>query len=201
MAYSYEEIISILKYARDNGTIAAAQHFGVASSTVVRWNNKYKIYETQVMRTFSVEQKIEMLQYANQHGLTNAMNHYSIDVATLQSWNKKLHVYKQHGQKRATTTNKLPERKSEEFKRLVLECARDNGPSKAARMYNVAASTIRLWNKELNVYPTRAHRTFTPEQRAEIIAYANEHGIATAAHKFNVVGFQIQNWIDDQHSL
>ena len=90
MAYTYAEKCAILEYARDNGTIAAARHFGVSSSTVIRWNRKYQIYETQTMRVFSVEQKIAILEYANAHGLTNAMNHYDIDTATLQKWNEKL---------------------------------------------------------------------------------------------------------------
>ena len=93
MAYSYAEKIAILEFARNHGTIAAAEHFGVASSTVVRWNKKYQIYDTLIMRTFSIDQKIEMLQYANEHGLSNAMNHYEVDVATLQSWNKKLSLW------------------------------------------------------------------------------------------------------------
>lgn len=198
MKYSYAEKMAILEYARDNGTIAAARHFGVASSTIVRWNHKYQIYETQTMRVFSVEQKIAMLQYANEHGLTNAMNHYDIDTATLQKWNETLKVYKKNNPIHTNTTNKLFVRVPGDFKIRVLEYARDNGPSAAARTYNIAASTIRLWNKEFNIYPTRTHRAFSSEQRAEIITYANEHSIASAAHEFNVAGFQIQDWINKQ---
>lgn len=199
MAYSYEEKIAILEFARDNGTIAAAEYFGVSSSTVVRWNKKYQIYETLIMRTFSIDQKIEMLQYANEHGLSNAMLHYNVDVATLQAWNKKLNVYKQRGPKRISTANKLDVRGSLADKIRVLEYARDNGPSAASRTYRIATSTIRFWNKELNVYPTRTHRTFPPEQRAKIIAYANQHSIADAAREFKVAGFQIQDWINKQN--
>jgi transposase-like protein len=150
------------------------------------------------MRMFSVEQKIEMLQYANNHGLTNAMNHYNIDTATLQKWNETLKVYKKNDVIHTNTTNKLPVRISDEFKIRVLEYARDNGPSAAARTYNIAPSTIRLWNKEFNIYPTRTHRTFPPEQRAKIIAYANMYSIADAAREFKVAGFQIQDWINKQ---
>lgn len=199
MAYSYAEKIAILEFARNRGTIAAAEHFGVASSTVVRWNKKYQIYDTLIMRTFSIDQKIEMLQYANEHGLSNAMNHYDVDVATLQAWNKKLNVYKRRGTKRFSTTNKLPVRGSLATKMRVLEYARDNGPSAASRTYNIAISTIRFWNQELNVYPTRKYRAFSAELQSEIIAYANQHGIADAARHFKVRVFQIQDWITKQN--
>ena len=197
MAYTYAEKIAILEFARDNGTIAAAQHFGIASSTVVRWNRKYQIYETQTMRVFSVEQKIAILEYANAHGLTNAMNHYDIDTATLQKWNEKLHIYNQHGPKRTNTINKLPVRVSETEKIAVLKYAREFGPSAAAREYNIAASTIRLWNNTYRIYETRKHRTFSPEQKREIIDCANTDGIATATRKYNVIGSQIQDWINN----
>lgn len=199
MAYTYAEKIAILEYARDNGTIAAAQHFGIASSTVVRWNRKYQIYETQIMRTFSVEQKIAILQYANTHGLTNAMNHYAIDVATLQKWNEKLHIYQKNSSRRVGTTNKLPNRETAEYKISVLEYARDFGPSAASREYGVAPSTIRLWNNEYHVYTPRKHRTFSPEQRAAIIAVASKDGIAHAARQFNVTSCQIQDWITKEN--
>lgn len=199
MAYSYAEKIAILEFARNRGTIAAAEHFGVSSSTVVRWNKKYQIYETLIMRTFSIDQKIEMLQYANEHGLSNAMNHYDVDVATLQAWNKKLNVYKRCGTKRFSTTNKLSVRGSLATKMRVLEYARDHGPAAAARVFNIAASTIRFWNQELNVYPTRKYRVFSAELQSEIIAYANQHGIADAARHFKVRVFQIQDWITKQN--
>lgn len=198
MAYSLAEKISILEYARDNGTIAAANHFGVASSTVVRWNRKYQIYETQTMRNFSVPQKIQILQYANDYGLINAASHYDIDAATLQRWNRELGVYTQHLSRHNDTVNKLPVRVSESEKIMILEYARDFGPSAAARTYNIAASTIRLWNNALNIYQTRQHRTFSPEQKCEIIAWANDFGIASAARQFSIPGFQIQDWINRQ---
>lgn len=197
--YSEALKISILQYARDYGTIAAARHFGVQSSNIVRWNRKYKIYETQTMRTFSVAQKIEMLQYANEHGLTNAMNHYKVDTATLQKWNKKLQIYQPHIPRHNKTSNKLPVRVSDADKRAILEYARDHGPTVAARTFNIAMSTIRLWNDKLNVYKPRKHRTFTDEQKSKIIAYANTHGIAAAAREFQLIGSQIRDWIDDQN--
>ncbi len=196
--YSETLKIDILKYARDYGTIAAARYFGVQSSTIVRWNRKYKIYETQTMRIFSVEQKIEILNYANDHGLINAMNHYNVDTATLQKWNKKLKIYRSHGTRHSNTSNKLDTRESTELKIRVLEYARDYGPSAAARTFNVAASTIRLWNNKFKIYQTRKHRTFSDEQKTEIIAYADTHGIANAARKFNLIGSQIQDWINAQ---
>ncbi len=199
MKYSYALKISILEYARDHGTIAAARHFGITSSTVVRWNRKYKIYETQVMCTFSVEQKIEMLRYANEHGLTNAMNHYCVDTATLQNWNKKLKIYQKHGSRHSDTINKLSLRISDAEKRAILEYARDHGPTAAAREFNIAASTIRLWNNVFKVYKTRCHRTFSDEQKSEIIAMAEQFGIPHAAREFGVAGSQISDWIAKQN--
>lgn len=198
MKYSYAEKMAILEYARDNGTIAAARHFGVASSTVVRWNHKYEVYETQTMRVFSVEQKIEMLQYANEHGLTNAMNHYDIDTATLQKWNETLKVYKNNNTRHTNTSNKLPMRVSDTFKIRVLEYARDNGAAAASRAYVIAPSTIQHWNSKFRIYITRTHRTFSRAQKNEIIAYATKHSIADAARCFNVAGYQIQDWINKQ---
>lgn len=199
MTYTFEEKMKILEYARDMGPIAAARHFGVTSSTIIRWNHKYQIYETQQMRTFSVQEKIDILRYANEHGLTNAMNHYDIDTATLQNWNKTLKIYNQHGPRHNDTSNKLSVRESPEYKIAVLEYARDNGPSAAARKYNIAPSTIRLWNNQYHIYRPRKHRTFSPEQKQEIINAAQSQGIAHAANKYGVAGFQIQDWIKKQH--
>ena len=199
MKYSYAEKMAILEYARDNGTIATARHFGVASSTIVRWNHRYEIYETQTMRVFSVEQKIEMLQYANEHGLTNAMNHYDIDTATLQKWNETLKIYKNNNTRHTNTTNKLPVRVSDEFKIRVLVYARDNGATAASRTYDIAQSTIRHWNNKFRIYITRTHRTFSPAQKNEIIAYASMHSIADAARCFDVAGSQIQDWMNKQN--
>ena len=112
-------------------------------------------------------------------------------------YRRRQYLYHQHGPKRTNTINKLPVRVSETEKIAVLKYAHEFGPSAAAREYNIAASTIRLWNNTYRIYETRKHRTFSPEQKREIIDCANTDGIATAARKYNVIGSQIQDWINN----
>ena len=194
MAYSHTEKITILNYAKEYGTIAAARQFGVSSCTVVRWNRRYKIYETQEMRSFSLTQKMEILGYAEQHGMTAAKQEYNVDFAVMRQWNKKLKIYNQCGRKQNVQYKNKYEHGSMAYKVAVLRYAKEHGPSAAIRFFDVSMSALQDWNRKLKIYPTRTKRKFSDEQKAEIVSYAEQYGSENAARKYTVSCFQINNW-------
>lgn len=194
MAYTYAEKISILEYARDNGVIAAARHFDMQSSNIIRWNKKYKIYQTQEMRTFTDDQKIEILQYAQKHGLTNAMRQYNVDIATMMVWNRTRKIYTKTGRKKNAEYKQMTPETTIEFKIMVLTYVKDHGASDASRKFNIPHSTLRLWNEQLHIYKPRTLRKFTDAQKAEIVQYADMYGVTRAEKEFNVRSNQIYDW-------
>lgn len=194
MAYTLYEKMEILTWAKEHGTIDAARKFGVASSTVVRWNREYHVYEIQEMHLCTEEKKIEILTYANNNGLTNAKNHYHISVYAMQQWNKQLKIYSHTGRKETVGTKTRYSRESVKFKITVLQYAKEHGPIAASRHFDVAESTIAVWNKKYKVYQKRRLRTFSDAQKQEILNYADKNGIPAAAREFDLAGHQIAQW-------
>lgn len=196
MAYTLTEKMNILSWARDHGTIDAARKFCVQPCTIIRWNKQYKVYQFQKIRTFSPEKKKEILEYANKFSLTHACKKYDVDYYTLQQWNRKMKIYVQQGRRNNLEPHEKQPRKTDEFKIMVLKCAKQHGTTYASKKYGVAASTVRMWNDKFHIYTPRTNRFFTPQNKQSIIEYAMQSGIAEAARKFNVTGWQIQTWID-----
>ena len=153
MKYTKEYKIAVLNWAKENGTTIAARHFKLQSSTIIRWNKKYYIYQIQPMRSFTEEQKAEILTHAENYGLTNAMRFYNVDTATIQDWNKTRGIYT--GKKDKAQDKKKREVVSEEKILEILNFAKTNGASAAIKKYNVPQSTLQNWNKKYNVYETR----------------------------------------------
>ena len=44
MAYSLQEKLEILNFAKDHGINAAAAHFGVTGATITLWNKQLKLF-------------------------------------------------------------------------------------------------------------------------------------------------------------
>lgn len=193
--YVPDFIMYVLEYARDYGTTVAARHFQLQSSTIMRWNNKYSVYQTRIMRRFSDKQKIEILKYASEQGLSSAMREYGVDVAVIQKWNKKLNIYQQTGQRKNATHKKQLERASEDFILEVLHFVKKYGVSKAVREYGVPDSTIRAWNKKYQIYTPRLARKFSDAQKRLMVKYAAMHTVAQAAKQYDVTGDQIKDWV------
>lgn len=183
--------MTILNWARANGVVSAARRFGVETSTILRWNRKYKIYSPRPQRTFSLEQKIEILNYAQKYSLTHAMQKYNLEIGTMQNWNKTLHIYTTSGRKEKTIYLKHNPCTSDAHKMRVLQYAKIYGPSAASREYGVPKSTIHLWNNRYNVYKTRAFHKFTDEKKARY------HQICPKWHlvsgRTQIPGFDISN--------
>lgn len=194
MAYDIDFIITVLSYARDNGSTKAAESFDIQYSTIRRWNNKYKVYDVQEMREFPDAKKVEILTYANQHSLTSAMREYDLDASTMRAWNKKFKIYQQTGRKKNATHQKKMERYSEEFILAVLNFVKKEGISKAMRKYDLPDSTIRAWNKKYQVYTPRKARNFSDAQKKLIVKYAQTHSVSNATKKYNVTNDQIKDW-------
>ncbi len=196
MAYTLTEKMNILNWARDHGTIDAARKFCVQASTVIRWNRQYKVYQIQKNRTFSINQKVEILEYANQFGMTQAKKKYDVDYYTMRHWNETLKIYVQQGRRKTPKTHEKQPRKTDEFKIMVLKCAKRYGTTFASKKYGVATSTVRMWNDQFHIYTPRKNRFFTQHHKQSIIEYAMQSGIAQAARKFNVSNSQIKTWIN-----
>ena len=194
MAYNKEDIMAILQYAKQYGPVHAAKKFNVASSTILRWNHKYKVYTMQTMREFSEHDKTTILKYAQKHGLSAAMRKYNIDMSTMRKWNEALNIYQATGRRPKATFKKRMVRPPEEFKLEVLRFAKQYGVSAAIRKYNLPDSTIRSWNDKYKIYQTRKIRTFSQGQKNLIIKYALGHSFAMAAKKFDVTSEQVKIW-------
>lgn len=197
MAYSDAYKIAVLKEAKKFGMIYAAKTHKLPPKTLLRWNDKFKIYEKQHMRKFTDEEKIKILEYANQYGMTSAQREFNVDVATQRSWNEVFGIYKKEGRRKNATHVKKLERTTLEFKKEVLNFAKQYGISKATRKYNVPASSLQNWNKELKIYAIRQFRKFTDEKKAEIIQYAVKTTLADAAKKYDIGSSYIKKWIKD----
>ncbi len=186
--------MTVLNYAKDNGSTKAAKHFNMQHSTIRRWNEKYHVYEIQEMRKFSEQQKVEILKYANQHGLSSAMREFNVDIHTIRQWNQKLNIYQNTGRRKNTTHEKHLMRQSEDFKLEVLNFAKEHGVSKTMRKYNLPDSTIREWNKVYKIYTPRKARSFSEAEKKLIIKYAEKHSVPDAAREYSVTGDQIRQW-------
>lgn len=197
MAYSFETIMAILEHAKENGPVAAATMYGVAASTVIRWNKKYNIYETQEMRFFSVAEKIKILEHAQEHGLMATKKEFDVAIATMNNWNKEFNIYVKGIKDRIKKPKTEHKRQSKEFIIEVLNYAKEHGASDAVDKYNVPHSTLNMWNKKYNVYKTRQARVFTDAQKQNIVEYAQTHSPAEAAKVFKVTSYQIKQWADN----
>lgn len=192
--YAEKYKLSVLEYAKEFGVVKASKDYGLPTKTILRWNDIFHIYEKQVMRTFSDETKKEVLEYANNYGLTSAMREYDIDTAIILTWNKIFKIYQGTGRRKNATHQKKFEIAPVEKQLEILKFAKEHGPSKAIRKYNVPMSSLRNWNKELKVYPVRKPRTFTPQQKQQIVHYAMTESVPQAACMFNVYSSQIYTW-------
>lgn len=192
MAYKYEDRIKILEYARENGTIAATQHFHIAISTITKWNKIYKIYSVKPRRTFSSEEKAAILEFAFQHGATCAMRYYNVSVTSIRNWateSGKSTCFGHHIQCGWGTSHK-----SEAYKIAVLKYAKLYGPCAASRDFNVPRTTLVAWNEVYNIYPVRARRKFTDAEKQEILEYAKNNSWSAATRKYKIAPSLVRIW-------
>jgi transposase-like protein len=81
---------------------------------------------------------------------------------------------------------------AEEFKREVLEYARDAGGAFAAEVkYHVPYGAIYSWNKALKVFDTL---NYTEEDKIKILEFAAVNGIAEAHKEFGVAKTSLYAW-------
>ncbi len=82
----------------------------------------------------------------------------------------------------------------------VLEYARDNGISAAARKFRLNRNMITQWNYTYQIYPMRApYRQFTDAQKQEILKYARDNGVSVAGQKYDVKPSLIYSWNQTMH--
>ena len=76
---------------------------------------------------------------------------------------------------------------TEDFKKAALNHAKKIGSiPQAAKDFGVDTRTMYRWNDEYHICPIQQMRTFTDEQKREILTYANQHGLTSAMREFDV---------------
>lgn len=76
----------------------------------------------------------------------------------------------------------------------ILNYARDNGPTKAAKFFGIQYSTIRRWNNKYNVYEVQEMREFSDEKKIEILTYANQYGLISAMREYDLDVSTMRAW-------
>ena len=76
----------------------------------------------------------------------------------------------------------------------ILNYARDNGPTKAAKVFGIQYSTIRRWNNKYNVYEVQEMREFSDEKKIEILTYANQYGLISAMREYDLDVSTMRAW-------
>lgn len=81
-----------------------------------------------------------------------------------------------------------------DFITSVLQYAKDNGSTKAAKHFQIQYSTIRRWNEKYNIYIPQRIREFSEQQKIEILKYANEHGLTSAMREYDIDISTMRTW-------
>ncbi len=81
-----------------------------------------------------------------------------------------------------------------DFIMTVLNYARDNGPTGAAKFFGIQYSTIRRWNDKYKVYDVQEMRKFSDAEKIEILTYANQHGLTSAMREYNLDVSTMRVW-------
>lgn len=76
----------------------------------------------------------------------------------------------------------------------VLNYARDNGPTRAAKFFDIQYSTIRRWNNKYKIYEVQEMREFSDTEKIEILTYANQHGLSSAMREYNLDVSTMRVW-------
>ena len=61
MAYTHEQQLEMLRYAKKHGVKNASRHFGVSLRSLAMWNKKYNVYPVRLPRQYTTEQKYNIL--------------------------------------------------------------------------------------------------------------------------------------------
>lgn len=170
----------VLEYARDNGVMDAARHYGLPHATITRWNRTLKVYET-VPPQYPLEKRMEILRYAAAHGKRTAARRFNVSVGSIDLWDKGLKIVGAR-QKKFTGANKLE----------ILEFARDFGVLAAADKFDVLPSQIVKWNKSLRVY--KSNTNYSEDEKIKILTYARDYGVTAAEQEFDVTQNTMLRW-------
>lgn len=191
MAYPEQYKLEILYYAKEHGTVKAAEVHGITPQSIILWNKKYKVYHIQKKQAYSIKQKIEILEYAKCHTNQETENKFGVAPNIFRKWNEELKIY----EPKKASYRPRQKRFSIADKRKILEHAKKHGITKAAKAYNVATKMIAQWNDVYHVYQPRQMRTFTEDFKREVVEHAQYHPVAVTAIKYNVPITSVRNWM------
>lgn len=192
MAYSKEEKLKILEFAKEHGINAAANHYHVSMPSIVAWNNKYHIYPHKSRRTFSEEEKEEILDYARRYSITKASRKYRVAMSSISSWNEQTQVIPAN---RVVMPTDGRTRFSIKIKYEILKFARDYGIAEASYKYQINPALIYRWNTIYKMCVIRKYRKNTNITRQDVIKHANQFSISDAAVKFGLTTKIIKKWM------
>ena len=78
-----------LRFTKQYGVSAAIRKYNLPDSTIRSWNNKYKIYQTRKIRTFSQGQKNLIIKYALSHSFAMAAKKFDVTSEQVKIWAQK----------------------------------------------------------------------------------------------------------------
>lgn len=180
MKYTDDQKIKMLRYAKQHGVVAAAEHYKIPHYLLVSWNRKFKIYKPQTLN-YSMATRRLVLEYAAVHGQRAAAQKFGVSVSVITIWNKEMQVY---GRKTKTFTDAQ--------KIEILEFARDFGRAAAVDKYDVDPATISRWNRKYRIYDRL--ETYSRDQIIERLMFVRDNGLAAAAKKYNMAKFTFNRW-------
>lgn len=179
-SYTDNEKLEILRYARDHGVVAAAEHFNILRQLITKWNRQMQVYKPKTPE-YPTEKRIEVLRYAAQKGPTAAAKKFNVSIGIIELWNREHKIYSPSIRK-FTTENKIE----------ILNYVKKYGLMEAADKYDVHASTIVSWNNKLHIYTLA--EPYSEDKKIEILTYARDNGVTAAEQKYDLPQATMLRW-------
>lgn len=197
-----DQLVSLLTAYRDAGKIMAdllRDHPGITRGQAEYYNKLFGILPIRRRQKKLTQRQMELgkllKEYfdANKPMATIAEDHPEFTINQIEYRNKCLGIYPRGRNKPV----------SEELKPEILKYAATNGTLAASREFDVPNSTIRLWNKKLNVYtPKPGNKKFSHEKRVKTLNLVQKlakngkyyPAVAAVAEKLGIWPETIYNW-------
>lgn len=200
MAYTHEQQLEMLRYAKKHGVKNASRHFGVSLRSLAVWNKKYNVYPVRLPRQYTTEQKYNILGAVIKYGLQQTAKMYNVTESLISVWNDEYNIYPK-GQHLGEYAPRHPYiKRTADTKLEILKFAKKYGTVAACEKYDVSPQNLANWRYRLGFKNKRSKRNFSPEHKSEILAYAAKHSVARAAQYFDINSTLIRIWIKKQQN-
>ena len=193
MAYTNEEKIRILNFARDNGVVRAAQYFGLSKYSITAWNKQFQVYRQRGRVKYTDAQKLEMLEYARIHGPKKAADKFDVPCPTICTWNAQFKVFP-NTQAHYNRTARSAVNYSNEEKVQILKFAQTYGLGVAQKKFNVGRYIMARWNQEYRICTRKDYVKYTEEYKIAALRHAAKFGRKSAIDKYHVTYSLLGKW-------